>query len=259
MRKWKTVTMESGGVSVQAKERPIIMSGPMVRALMREHEPKTVTRRVVKVPWKGSKKTYPYEPYYVEEDGRLLYADEYGDYHNIEPTCPYGKPGDRLYVREAFAFGRGYDTWPPRDVPDVCDDDGRMLVWYKADGGTNYDHGVDVVEAGRWRPAIHMPRWACRLVLEVTNVRVERLEDITPEECMREGIEEFSLAVVGHPGAWAVPGTRKKPNRGTSDPREAFVQLWEFVNGQGSWERDKHKWVWAVGFRLLPTGEASCG
>lgn len=125
--------------------------------------------------------------------------------------CRYGQPGDRLWVRE---------TWAEHpDYPDA-----RRAI-YRADAGSEYD-------AERWRPSIHMPRWACRIELEVTGVRVERLQSISEADARAEGVEGDS-----HPGAFV----------GTC--RGNFARLWESINGAGSW--DANPWVWVVEFRRV--------
>lgn len=162
--------MGSGDV----KERPILFSGPMVKAILAGK--KTQTRRLVKAP-RGS------EPSHA----------------GVDFGCPYGQLFDRLWVRESWQCNHA--------------DQDRSKVNYRADGRDRL----------LWTPSIHMPRWASRITLEVTDVRVQRLQDISEEDAKAEGAEG----------------------------REAFASLWDAINGnRASWA--SNPWTWAIGFRVLP-------
>lgn len=215
------------------KERPILFSGPMVRALLDGR--KTQTRRVVKPRGRNSL-------FAIEEDGSPFWSDSYiMDRGNAEwrmRECPYGVPGDRLWVREAFSYDR-------LDV----DHDRFMEPWFWADGNPAW---------GDWtrpKPSIHMPRIYSRLTLEITEVRVERLQDISSEDAVAEG-----LLVENWTGWGDEPGLRGPPEpdaykgfagqiEWTESPVEAYRLLWEHINGAGSWAANP--WVWAVSFRVL--------
>jgi hypothetical protein len=154
--------------------------------------------------------------------------------------CPYGKPGDRLWVRETWAK-------PPCDCS-TCSD--RHWVNYRATW-----NGEPYVE--RWRSPIHMPRWASRILLEVVRVRVERLQGISEEDAIAEG-----LAHVGYSKLLGYPLYSPDPN---ADPEQHYIKgsntwddatacysdLWESINGKGSW--DANPWVWVVEFRRVET------
>ncbi|WP_026383722.1 hypothetical protein [Achromobacter xylosoxidans] len=194
------------------RERPILFTGPMVRAILAGN--KTQTRRVAK-----------------EFAGRDDLDSILARFPN-QNGCPYGQPGDRLWVREKwssdFAHHYPYDR-----------------VWYAADDDRRHDievrngvRGIYSPESQefvpfRWRPSIHMPRSACRLVLEVTGVRVERLNNISQEDAELEGVE---------------------CNMSPLSFREHFQRLWEHINGAGSW--DANPWVWVVEFRRIEDGIA---
>ena len=211
------------------KERPILFSAPMVRAILAGT--KTQTRRAVKphkafVEWgvKGPGDAYDAT---VDDAGQgfFLVAGDHG-YAGPVP-CPYGQPGDRLWVRECWA----------RD-----DEDASLM--YRADVGLGGDADewergrLDGVPRYRWRPSIHMPRWASRITLEVTGVRVERLNDISGPDAAAEGIQ-FRALGAGVP----LKGNIWKQNI------EKFRALWESINGAGSW--DANPWVWVVEFKML--------
>lgn len=181
------------------KERPIIFSAPMVRAILAGA--KTQTRRVVKFkPWHQIEERYDGSPW------PWMYDDDRAADHWL--PCPYGQAGDRLWVRESFCDARQAAA-------------GRVL--YRASGDT----------ACGWKPSIHMPRFASRITLEITSVRVERLQDISEADARAEGISRAEC-----PGWHA-----------TTD----FRALWAAINGPESW--DANPWVWVVEFqRINQTG-----
>ncbi len=190
------------------KERPILFSAPMVRAILAGT--KTQTRRVVKDPGL---------PCATDAQQRDCIRRAIG--------CPYGQPGDRLWVREAWGvYDQGFDTAEE-----------SAFVVYRAD--------TDRPDPKRWRPSIHMPRWASRITLEITDVRVQRLQDISEADADAEvfggGFPHVVLPEL-FPDADAAGGL--------SIP-ECFRVLWESINGAGSWETNP--WVWALTFhRVAP-------
>lgn len=237
------------------KERPILFSAPMVRAILAGT--KTQTRRVVKPPRNRpafvlldhGNGWWPYQ----SDDGESELCDD-GMEHPY--TCPYGQPGDRLWVRETWQVARetlDYETGGEYDVwewPDELGDPRQFLngdarfgtkagLFYAADGKdknpsafydqTGFDNNTILARREiNWRPSIHMPRWASRILLEVTAVRVERLQDISEEDAKAEG--DLS-AIYAHASA---------------NPRGAYSAQWEQINGPGSW--DDNPWVWVVEF-----------
>ena len=144
--------------------------------------------------------------------------------------CPYGAPGDRLWVRETWAVG---------------DRDNDVL--YAADPLWNVN-GVAVpppinkgtVHAGNWRPSIHMPRWASRITLEVTGVRVERVRDITEADAIAEGIipQAYGFGVEGL-------------HMSLQTAREAFGCLWDSINAKRGYGWSVNPWCWVVAFRRV--------
>lgn len=191
------------------KARPILMSAPMVRALLAGL--KTQTRRTVKPQpdWSDGKLAAQFTP----DDQRLGRLGKI-----IE--CPYGASGDLLWVRETFC-----DDWQD-----------RQAIEYRADGGLD----ADMIDAGcKWRPSIFMPRAASRLTLRITDVRVQRLQDISEVDARAEG------APPSHPSIDAV-----SREFGYADfPRSWYAQLWDSINGPGRWEANP--WVWCVSFSVV--------
>lgn len=203
------------------KERPILFSGPMVNAILDGR--KTMTRRIVK----------------FDDAGRVRLGKRC--WHRDDPDavrgCQYGLPGDRLWVRETFS-----DDWKP----DIA---------YRADGGLDADR----FDAGvRWRPSIHMPRSASRITLEIADVRIERLQDISDDDAKAEGVS----IPVSHTGRGLI-NVNKLLTGGefTQAPkhwddwtavdirRHAFASLWVDINGAGSWAFNPI--VWVVSFKRV--------
>lgn len=205
------------------KERPILFSGEMVRAILEGR--KTQTRRVVK----GIDETYR-----GVEDGKVWQMDECGDCHDV--PCRYGLPGDRLWVKETWAWSGTDKRITPSDP------------WYRATHYKGEDFGI------RWRPSIHMPRWASRITLEVVSVRVEQLQEISDADAIAEGVQ----SVRDHYGDPSVPlmhcGTvawQRYDGAACAAPsaRLSYQSLWESINGDGAW--DLNPWVWVVEFKRM--------
>lgn len=213
------------------KERPILFSSQMVRAIL--DGSKTQTRRICK-PAETLSYVIPCQDPATFAQGQQSpavtpgwFGDEEGD---VQFFCPYGKPGDRLWVRETWA----------RD-----DEDGALM--YRADIGHGGD--ADAWEIGRnegvarfkWRPSIHMPRSACRITLEVVSVRVERLQAISEADAIAEGASDYQEGVDAPPPdddvewCWSY--------------RAAYSRLWDQINGAGAW--DANPWVWCVEFKRV--------
>lgn len=208
-------------------ERPILFSGAMVCAILAGT--KTQTRRICKpAEEKGLSG--------VVNCGNGTWGDEEGLFGNFR--CPHGSVGDRLWVRESH--------WWFKDEPDhSCGYYPPKLtqedVMYRADG----DDGRRT-----WRPSIHMPRWASRITLEITDVRVERLNSISEEDARAEGIVSHRIgtgdARTGMRTAWGLADEQAW----AFTPEQAYQDLWERINGPGSWD---DRWVWALTFRRITT------
>lgn len=225
------------------KERPILFSAPMVRAVL--YGTKTQTRRALRVQPPGA--TRGFCTYHHPDDDRKgahHWALDGGSLLDFCLPCPYGQPGDRLWVRESWAEVPRHEPWTDEDLP--WRKDGRILV-YAADpqwsGARQFlcaDGVLRWAKPERWRPSIHMPRWASRITLEVTGARVERLQDISEADAVAEGIVRQPDG--GH-------GLADTTHYHFSDPRQSYFSLWEQINGPGSWAANP--WVWAIEFRRI--------
>jgi hypothetical protein len=223
------------------KARPILFSAPMVRALLDGR--KTQTRRVVK-PQPGELD----RPFLM--DGTWHVTDSQGGHmsplgpHN-DGACPYGVPGDLLWVKESWRYINHQNG--PKGF-EVC-------VGYEADGenlpnrpslltGPGWEDKVDrwPFRSRRW-PSIHMPRWASRLTLEITDVRVERLQAISRADAIAEGLQRLPAS-----GRWVVEKGQQYAGLADHDPRLVYSWLWEAINGPGSWAANP--WVWVVEFKV---------
>ena len=192
------------------KERPILFSAPMVRAILEGR--KTQTRRVVK--------DLPADVF--EEVGRDVLT---GEYHFVKGAlgytraCRYGERGDRLWVRE---------TWRP-----------ALEHLSECTSSKDVRFAASVSEAewaiSRWRPSIHMPRWASRINLDVIGVRVERLQEISEADALAEGALQ--------------PWTGLDRGSDTRTARSEFEALWASINGAESWAANP--WVWVVEFKRV--------
>jgi hypothetical protein len=200
----------------------------MVRAVL--NGDKTQTRRIVKdqADMEFDVNDPTYGPYWRS------YATE-ADGEDARVRCPYGNPGDRLWIRETWRVSSAHDDLPPSQLPS------GLSVEYLADGPGMLD--------GKTRPSIHLPRWASRITLEVTGIRVQRLQDFSDADAQAEGIAELPLQA-GQPGAWwsAYPTLPALHGR---TPVDAFRLLWECIYGQGSWS--DNPMVWVISFKLIPT------
>lgn len=204
------------------RERAMPFNVDMVRAILDGR--KTQTRRVVK--------PQPSNPH----PGILVWKN---DEHFPETTfpkwmaerCPYGQPGNRLWVRETWAYFGGDE-----------------YLYQKEPGSVGYraEHdGLASAPGGRWRPSIHMPRWASRLTLEVVSVRVERLQAISEEDARAEGVERHPEPFTsGYRNYEPEPSFESVTYHPTA--RESFASLWRSINGAESW--DANPWVWRIEF-----------
>ena len=212
-------------------EKPILFNSEMVCAILDNR--KTQTRRVIK--------PQPICPqleqhgFYDVTRGELL-------------CCPYAENvGDLLWVREAHAI-------VPRTAYAASrDDDGQPLPHRVSPDGADwaiYREGWDRCKPCRWRPSIHMPRWASRLTLEVTGVRVERVQSISHEDALAEGVVAFTVSPGTAPASYPITFYSPGPHDegGYPQAREAFENLWDSINAKRGYGWDVNPWVWVVEF-----------
>lgn len=251
---------------VKVKERPIIFSGEMVEALMRDVNPKTMTRRALRpqpvwnegVVWRDVCTIPGFWTWQRSQTHNILLHKGAPYQSDILEHCPYGKPGDRLYAKEAFAYVMATAYRCSEGAQRIVNpNDPHEAAVYRA--------GWDMSKPGRWRSPRFMPRWASRLLLEVVSVRVERVQDITEEDARAEGVPPNWIGDLstGHgygkrgwdpdkdgylPAGWEKMGADDE-SFGLWTAREAFATWWDHINGAGAWERNE--WVWCVSFRNL--------
>jgi hypothetical protein len=207
------------------KERPILFSTPMVKVILDGR--KTMTRRVIKPQFKILHALYPdgsidTERIFRKSDWRI--------------HCPYGQVGDRLWIRETFA--------PCQMLS------GKTNITYKADGGKP---PLYLMADGKeipchWKPSIFMPRWASRITLEITNIRVEKLKEITHDDAVLEGCYyNFNLN----------KGLTCKLHPEVCDTAtvHCFANLWDSINAKRGYSWESNPWVWVISYRLAGEGK----
>lgn len=200
----------------EPKSRPILFSGPMVRALLADT--KKMTRRIVKLKPTFDERSglsWKRGTYGIRLDGKS-YLDEF------VKECPYGTVGDRLWVRETWATSAAYDSYKPSKLTVNSD------PWfYRADGEGGEDRG-------KWRPSIFMRTFISRITLEITGVRIERVQDISEEDAKEEG---------------CIPDDQSLNPNEIGPAASIFESLWKSINGPDSW--DANPWVWVIQFKRV--------
>lgn len=226
------------------KSRPILFSTEMVKAILAGR--KTQTRRIVKYKIQLEREmdvTHPSAFSVYTKNG-----NQYYDERNQTPMtlddgfCPYGQVGDRLYVRETWA-----------DVTSAFDDaDEVRCVAYKADNSVYdvYGHiqyleqlGASGIEVDKWKPSIHQPRFASRITLEITNIHVERLQDISEEDAEAEGVS-------AEHGDCSYP-THLHCCDMCLSAKDNFRLLWDSINAKRGYSWASNPWVWCISFKRI--------
>lgn len=214
------------------KERPILFSAPMVRAILDGR--KTQTRRILKpAPLPPVARWIMSNNQWVPKALNEVVQQQYVSTWPMSLKCPYGIIGDRLWVRETFA--PVYDSCEHPELPDCPKEEWITGYAYKA-------YGVNTVD--KWKPSIFMPRAASRITLEITNVRVERLQDISESDAKAEGV----IAGCSNCGD---PVDYDNCKCGIQKPeyRDSYIWLWNEINGKDAW--NKNPWVWVIEFRRI--------
>ena len=236
------------------KERGMIFNGEMVRAILDGR--KTQTRRPIK--WKQTRFTEIGE----REDGsKWPWSEDAEHACDFWHPCPFGAVGDRIWVREtwsdvnldgapAVAYRADDEVYDLMENESLLDEDGafnyqdtRVSKYQFAAWHSDLISGIE----GNWRPSIHMPRWASRILLEITDVRVERLNAISEEDARAEGIIDGGCLNCGEPEPCGCANPEP-------DATDAFAYLWQSIYGQESW--NANPWVWVISFERIEGGEA---
>ncbi|MBK0546984.1 hypothetical protein GZ027_13135 [Klebsiella pneumoniae] len=241
------------------KERGMIFNGEMTRAILDGR--KTQTRREVKLnldiaslattyDWATSLAANHYQGLTEEQIQQkaeslrgVIHPVILGNGQMVSIICPYGKPGDRIWVRETFCpvddTQYGGEKWV----------DYRATPKFEASHPAGWDSAPNDAEALKWRPSIHMPRWASRILLEITDVRVERLNAISEEDVDAEGFagdyptSVFPNLFPGEPKDWS-----------HLSMRDCYGVLWSSIYGEESWKANG--WVWVISFKRVEGGAA---
>ena len=211
---------------MRVKEHPVLFSPPMVQAILEGR--KTQTRRVVKKIHPNSKNLLPESEMLNHSIGFTFWEPDQFEVPENERLvslvkCPYGKPGHLLWVRETF------------DSKSGC----LGSVLFKANYSTK-ELNQAAKGVFRWKPSIHMKKDYARIWLEVEEIKVERLKDISHDDCPEEGIEMIGTKFKNYLG-----------NEPTYNQRISFRSLWQSINGLESWEQNP--WVWVVKFKVIST------
>lgn len=215
-------------------EKPILFSAGMIRRVIRGE--KSQTRRVITVPKKHGEILDLFDDYYLESHG-VIGVDTM-EAHNVPLKCPYGKVGTKLWVRETWADADIFYNNGGLEDPET--------IAYRADGTAiqfgGKTHLVGAIDQSswnwdiiKWKPSIFMKRYMSRLTLEITDLRVERVQDISPEDCIAEGIASPEI----------------DQSIGSSHVRVVFGFLWNEINETRGAGWHKNPWVWCVSFRIV--------
>jgi len=236
------------------KERPIIMGAESVRAILEER--KTQTRRVIN-PRKYNVGGWdmPVSKSDIEA-GYPVYQDNNGDFHSVVERCPYGKVGDRLWVRESWGVGcrpdpnSGWVDGIEYKADEVYLDDREALHLRVIDDQDLYKY-----EKEGWSSPIFMPRWASRITLEITDIRVDRVQDITEEDAIAEGTRkdldgwtDYSKKHVNNQDYPKFGGMCRKI---LETATESYRTLWDSLNTKRGYPWEKNPWVWVVTFKVV--------
>ncbi|ARS97874.1 hypothetical protein JJ672_14630 [Klebsiella pneumoniae] len=238
-------------------ERGMIFNAEMVRAILDGR--KTQTRRPIK--WKQTRFTEIGE----REDGsKWPWSEDAEHACDFWHPCPFGAVGDRIWVRETWATLGNEDGCCVDWEGNLCKGDERSAariyrasceqrpgdygLWSIPDDAYWKPHTKEHKFEGAWRPSIHMPRWASRILLEITDVRVERLNAISEEDATAEGVPPAGSLLPDYPGTFLTP----KGDFATA--KVAFQRLWESIYGEESWKANG--WVWVISFKRVEGGAA---
>ncbi|CEJ65293.1 MULTISPECIES: hypothetical protein [Citrobacter] len=233
-------------------ERGMIFNGEMVRAILDGR--KTQTRRIMAIQPEHSELGLRrvIDSKNGRDNGKYFWSQS--DACGLKARskvfgCPYGEVGDRIWVRETFQgplvpeeLFEEYRAHPEKfETPQYCE--------YSADGGAKPEYcDLDDNLRHGWRPSIHMPRWASRILLEITNVGVQRLQSISPNDAAREGLVKLPAT-----GRYCINQGDQYFGDASHDAREVFSWLWASIYGEESW--NANPWVWVIEFKRIDGGD----
>jgi hypothetical protein len=214
------------------KERPILFNDPMVRAILQGR--KTQTRRILR-PQPRLNWVYKLTPEFKAVQVSTQY-DTMGVHDGVFIKCPYGRPGDRLWVREAFCE----TDWKPGTSGFPADPATGFIIAYRADYPDWPTRPFPAPWDANWKPSIFMPRWASRLTLEITGVRVERVQEISEEDAKAEGCSKERIGAE----AGALEGMH-------FTARKQFAEFWDSINARRGFGWAINPWVWVIKFKRI--------
>ena len=229
------------------KETGLMFKAPLVRAILSGS--KTQTRRLVKPqPIVDAYECWTWSPHRAQG----LHHGQGGSLRDLSETLsrysPYGVPGDALWVREAWRLHERFS-----DVARIVYSASKNQSWTEAHEDYPVHLAGPMAPSVGFKPSIHMPRWASRLRLQITDVRVERLQDISEADALAEGVEMETADPPFYyvPGIWPHSITAVGVEEFGRIPHavRSYAKLWEHINGKGSW--DANPWVWAVSFEVV--------
>lgn len=223
-------------------ERPIVMTTSSVRAILEDR--KLQTRRVMKPQPYFSHDNWWFEKkgmVYALPNGKELCTPALG----IWDVCPYGRAGDRLWVKETWRVVNTFDGLSPSEMASRFDEGKTASVWYRYPVWMCNDKEYEKNFQGRWRSARFMPRWASRFLLEIKGIRIERVQDITLEDIEKEGViddeyKDYERKMLSLPEGYPVISRRAE-----------FVQLWDSINLKRGYGYDANPWVWVIDFKVV--------
>lgn len=220
------------------REYPISFTAEMVRAILEGR--KTQTRRLVDTKYLNAEpNSFELLGTYNHRNGKFAAQWDHDD-HLRECHCPYGKPGDQLWVRESFILNE-YDG---KLVEFTYQADGEIRTIKQPYGDSV--RGYSLVEKPKTYPSSHMPRWASRIQLEITDIRVERVQDISPQACLAEGI---TTGLAGLANRDDISETAKRARDNAY--RAVFSRLWDSINAKRGFGWDANPWVWVIKFEKM--------
>jgi hypothetical protein len=208
------------------KESPILYTTENVKAILEGR--KTQTRKVIKP-----------QPYMTVDMGKEHLAWIISGFRTAEEIsryCPYGQAVDHLWVRETWMAEKQYDHLKPSDIPQ------GSMIWFKTDNLTTH------IYVGKNRPSIFMPRWVSRITLEITEVRVERVQQISQEDAVEEGVIFMGGIADNYEDApWCASLKDQEPYK---YPSAAYGRLWDSINGK-KYPWSTNPFVWCISFKVV--------